>query len=115
MEVPITETIKRLALNAIVFALGEYERTDLCALTRKKRARTSEATWSLFKLAIDTLVGRPVDYEDPITELEAVDLLQLLVFETPNNLSDASRQIAKDAITVIVALLPDQQAGGFVN
>jgi hypothetical protein len=44
-----------------------------------------------------------------------VDLLQQLVFETPNNLSDAERQIATDAITVIVALLPDQQPGGFVN
>lgn len=115
MEVPITDIIRRLALNSIVFALGEYERTDSCALTRKKRARASNATWSLFKLAVDTLVGRPVDCEDPPTKLQAVDLLQQLVFETPNNLSDAERQIATDAITVIVALLPDQQPGGFVN
>ena len=115
MEVPITEIMKRLALNSIVYALGEYERTDLCALSRKKRVRASNATWSLFKLAIDTLVGRPVDCEDPPTKLEAVDLLQQLVFEIPNTLSDASKQIAKDAITVVIALLRDEQPGGFVN
>lgn len=115
MDFAITDVIRRLALNSIVFALGEYERTDLWTFTRQKRAKASNATWSLFKLAIDTLVGRPVEVDDPLTKLEAVDLLQQLVFEIPNNLSDASKQIAKDAITVVIALLPDKQPGGFVN
>jgi hypothetical protein len=111
----MTEIMKRLALNSLVVAFAEYERKDLRRLTREKRAKASNATWSLFKLAIDTLVGRQVDFEDPPTKLEAVDLLKQLVFEVPNNLSDADRQIATDALTIIVALLPDEQPGGFVN
>lgn len=115
MEVTITDIIQRLAVNSIIFALWDYERRDLRGLTRGKRAKVVSANRLLFKIAVDTLAGRPVECEDRPTKLEAVDLLKQLVFGVPNNLTKADKQIAKDALTVLVALLPDEQPGGFVN
>ena len=115
MELQITDIIQRLALNSIVIAIEEYERADLHGVTRAKRVKALNATWSLFKIATDTLAGRPVDVEDPPTQVEALNLLKRLIFVVPNNLDDANRRIAEDAITVLVALLPDEQPGGFLN
>jgi len=115
VEVTITDIIQRLAVNSIIFALWDYERRDLRGLTRGKRAKVVSANRLLFKIAVDTLAGRPVECEDRPTKLEAVDLLKQLVFGVPNNLTKADKQIAKDALTVLVALLPDEQPGGFVN
>lgn len=115
MEIPITDLIQRLAVNSIIIAFEGYGRRDLRTFTREKRAKAFGATWILFRVAIDTLADRPVDCDDPPTKLEAADWLKQLVVDVPNNLSDASRQIAIDAITVLVALLPVQQGGGFVN
>ncbi len=115
MEVPITDIIQRLALNSIVVAFEEYERRDLRVFPREKRARAVSATGFVFKVAIDTLANRPVDCDDPPTKLEALNWLKRLVVCVPNNLDDASKRIAIDAITVLAALLPDQQPGGHVN
>lgn len=115
MEVLITDLIQRLALNSVVTAFQGYRRRDLRALAREKRAKAFGATRIVFKVAIDTLADRPVDCDDPPTKLEAADWLKRLVVDVPNNLSESSKQIAIDAITVLVALLPDQQPGGFVN
>ena len=115
VEVTITDIIQRLAVNSIIFALWDYERRDLRGLTRAKRAKVVSANRLLFRIAVDTLADRPVECEDRPTKLEAVDLLKQLVFGVPNNLTKADKQIAKDALTVLVALLPDEQPGGFVN
>lgn len=115
VELQITDIIQRLALNSIVIAIEDYEREDLHGVTRAKRVKATNATWVLFKLAIDTLCDRKVECDDPPTKVEALNLLKRLIFVVPNNLDDASKRIAEDAITVLVALLADEQPGGFVN